>query len=117
MSALQETFDRIKKKKERQRKLRTQLREAFDNSHAYQQVKGELETVKAKKKQTEDAIHDEFTSELQTIDALSQEIKDDQQMLADLAITRIAKGQTIEVKDEHDIEYEPIFSVRFKKVQ
>jgi len=31
-------------------------------------------------------------------------------------MTKLMKGETVEVKDEYDNTYEPIFSVRFKKI-
>ena len=46
---------------------------------------------------------------------LKQSIADSEQMLSDIAITRYAEGKNIEIKDENDNIYEPIFTVKFRK--
>jgi hypothetical protein len=40
----------------------------------------------------------------------------DAELLADLALNQLVSGETVEIVDENDQKYEPIFSVRFKKV-
>lgn len=116
MSALQETFDRIQKKKDEQRKLRAQIKEAKEMSHSYKRIQEEGQALKARKQQVEQELHNEFFSEYERLDKLARDIKDDLQILADLALTRVAKGQTVEVRGSDDVDYAPLFSVRFKKV-
>jgi hypothetical protein len=33
-----------------------------------------------------------------------------------MVMSQVAKGQKVEIKDEYETQYEPLFSVRFKKV-
>jgi len=40
----------------------------------------------------------------------------DNQLLSDIAMSQVAKGEKIEISDEYETKYEPIFSVRFKKI-
>ncbi|MDP2656632.1 MAG: hypothetical protein Q8P11_03670 [bacterium] len=116
MSALQETFERVEKKRDEQRKLRAQIKEAQDGSPSYKRIKEEARALKARKGTVEQELHNEFFSEYERLDKLARDIKDDTQMLADLALTRIAKGQTVEVRGHDEVDYVPLFSVRFKKV-
>ncbi len=116
MSALQETFERVEKKKDEQRKIRAQIKEAQDGSQSYKRIKEEGQALKARKQKVEQELHNEFFSEYERLDKLARDIKDDLQMLSDLALTCIAKGQTVEVKGQDDVDYAPLFSVRFKKV-
>jgi hypothetical protein len=42
-------------------------------------------------------------------------IAGDNQLLSDLALNQLAKGEAIKIVDENKVEYEPVFTVRFKK--
>jgi hypothetical protein len=43
------------------------------------------------------------------------DLESDLDTLSDIALTQLMKGETVKVKDENEIEYDPIFSVRFRK--
>jgi len=37
-------------------------------------------------------------------------------MINDIAMTMVMKGETVSVNDKYENEYEPLFTVKFKKV-
>jgi uncharacterized phage infection (PIP) family protein YhgE len=115
MSNIQEIFDRIQKTRKEQKELKTMYRDALNNSGGYQDVIEDLKKQKEAKKQYEDKIKSEFSSELDKLDVLKNELMNDSQVLSDMVMAKVAKGEKIEIKDEYETEYEPIFSVRFKK--
>ncbi|MDD5527674.1 MAG: hypothetical protein PHO56_01715 [Patescibacteria group bacterium] len=116
MTNIQEVFDRIQKTKKEQKELKTMYRDALNNSGAYQRSMEELKKLKEEKKKYEDGVKQEFASEFDKLEILKNELMNDNQLLSDMVVSQVAKGQKIEIKDEHEVQYEPIFNVRFKKV-
>jgi hypothetical protein len=112
---IHEIFNRIKEKKHEKKKLHGSFKEALQGSKPYQDILQELETLKAKKLQVENSIKLEFESELRRIDELKQHLLSDTQMLSDMALTSLMRGETVQITDENDQKYDPVFSVRFKK--
>ena len=52
----------------------------------------------------------------QTIrEELKIEIETDQELLADQALNMYVKNETVEIKDEYDQTWYPVFKVSFKK--
>jgi hypothetical protein len=39
-----------------------------------------------------------------------------EEMLTDIALTTIMKGENINLKDKNNIEYEPAYKITFKKI-
>lgn len=115
MAQLQEVFDRIKQTKKEQREIKLIYRDALDSSQEYKEIVDELKTFKERKKQIEDDVRRQFSSELAKLDSLKLDIQTDNELLSDLAINQLVKGETVEVQDEAENKYEPVFSVRFKK--
>jgi uncharacterized protein YdcH (DUF465 family) len=117
MSQVQEIFNRLQKYKGEQKELKTMYRDALKNSAEYQKIVEDLNKLKEDKKKVEARIKEEFANELDKIEVLNNEIKNDNQVLSDAALAKIMKGERIEVKDEYEVEYEPIFSVKFQKAK
>lgn len=91
-------------------------RDALANSQSYQEVVEEINTLKEKKKKIEEGIRDDFRSEFDKLDTLKTDLENDKMLLADAAISQLMKGETVEIVDQYDNKYEPVFSVRFKKL-
>lgn len=49
------------------------------------------------------------------IDAYKMHVKNDLEMLSDLALNKLVSGESVEVIDEAGSKYEPLFTVKFKK--
>jgi predicted transcriptional regulator len=116
MQNIQEVFNRIQIIKADQKKIRDSYKNALENSRSYQAIKDEVKQLQDKKKQIESAIKQEFSSEFDKLDRLKQSLEDETDLLSNLALTQYVNGKTVEVKDERDNTYEPIFAVRFKKM-
>jgi len=116
MQDIQEIFARLQETKKQQRDIRKMYKDALDNVGEYQEIQEQMKILREKKKRVETAIKEQFSSELIKLDDLKIDIESDTQMLADIAMTKIMNGESIEVKDTYDNEYEPIFKVSFKKV-
>jgi len=116
MQNIQEIFTRIQVAKKTKKDLEVAFKDALSTSLEYQEIGEKLTTLREKKKQIEATIKEQFAGELTKIDDLKIDIASDMEMMSDIAMTIIMKGETIEIKDQYDNEYEPIFKVNFKKV-
>jgi len=116
MAKLQDIFSRIKDLKKEQKEIKTVYRDALSVSKQYQDVVEEIKGLREKKKKIEADIKSQFTSEFDKLDSISLDIKTDNELLSDAALNQLMKGETVQITDEYDNEYEPLFSVKFRKV-
>lgn len=116
MQNIQEVFIRIQENKKKLKDLKTTFKDALDSATGYKDVVDQLKTLREKKKQIENLVRENFSSEFIKMEDIQIDIQSDQEMISDIALTTVMKGETVSVKDEYEQEFEPIFSVKFKKV-
>ncbi|MBP7992173.1 MAG: hypothetical protein KAZ30_00795 [Candidatus Magasanikbacteria bacterium] len=114
---LQEIFARVEKAKSRQKEIKTIYRDALASTPEYEEINDKLKALRERKKQIENTIKENFGSEITELEDLKVDIDSDMEMMSDLALTQLIKGETIALKDEHETEYEPVFAVRFRKMK
>lgn len=114
--SINEIFKRIKERKKEQSELKKIYRDSLSVNGNYQEVLEELEALKLKKKQIEASVQADFKEEFDKLEGLKLNIAGDNQMISDLALSKLAKGEAVKIIDEYQTEYEPIFTVRFKKM-
>lgn len=106
---------RVQEKKAELKDLKSVIKDMLDNSSEWQEIEEKMKALREKRKGVMQIIHDQCSSEMIKIDDLKIDIDSDQEMLNDIAMLSYTKGESIEIKDKYDNQYEPIFSVRFKK--
>ena len=116
MKNIQELFDELEIHKKEQKELKSMYAGALKNNLEYQKIRDEIDTLKARRKQIEEGIRSDFTSEFSRLDSLKLEIEDKKVLMSDAAISKLMSNETVEVKDERENRYEPVFSVKFIKV-
>ena len=116
MANIQEVFIRIQETKKEQKEIKAMYRDALQNSNAHKDVVDEIKKLRDRKKQIEDGLKDEFRSEFDKLETLKNDIDNDNMLLSDAALSQLMSGKTVEVQDSYDNKYEPLFSVRFKKI-
>ncbi|HAT03167.1 MAG TPA: hypothetical protein DCS29_00105 [Candidatus Magasanikbacteria bacterium] len=116
MQDIQSLFSRIQDAKRQQKEIRKSYKSAVEGVLEYQEIQEKMKSFRERKKRIEQTIKEQFSSELIKLEDLKIDIESDVQVLTDVAIAKITKGESIEVTDEHQNEYEPIFSVKFKKI-
>lgn len=116
MPELQDIFNRVKTKKHEKKKISESLRDAFSNSKPYQDLVEEYGRLKEKKKSLEAEIKRDFENDMAMMEQIKTDIQTDIQLMSDLALNSLMKGETIEITDEYDVKYEPLFTVKFKKL-
>jgi|AntAceMinimDraft_4_1070372.scaffolds.fasta_scaffold14968_2 DNA polymerase III delta prime subunit len=116
MQDIQQIFNRIREAKIKQKDIRKMYKDALDNVMEYKDIQEKTKSLREKKKRVETTIKEQFSSEITKMEDLKIDIESDTQLLADIALAKVSKGELIEIKDENENEYEPIFNVRFKKI-
>ncbi|HBU06532.1 MAG TPA: hypothetical protein DEB09_00435 [Candidatus Magasanikbacteria bacterium] len=116
MQDLQAIFNRLQEAKKKQKDIKASYKEALKNSSSYTDLVDELKTLRAKKKEIEEAVRRDFGSEFTKLEDLKIDIESDTELITDIAITQLMKGESIAIKDEDGKDYEPVFKVNFKKV-
>ena len=116
MQNIQEVFARIQKAKEKQKELKKMYKEALEQTPGYKDIADDFKELRDKKKQAETQVKHDFAKEFEQLDDLKLDIQTDQELISDIAFNKLVKGETVEVSDKDDNNYEPIFSVKFKKV-
>lgn len=117
MQDIQQIFNRVQEAKRKKKDLESAYKDALSTSLEYQEIKDQIAALREKKKGIERTIRDQFAHELTQIDDLKIDIASDMELLSDIAMTTLMKGDSIDVKDEYDNEYEPIIKVTFKKTK
>lgn len=115
MVDIQEIFNRIQGNKKKQKDIKLLYKDALKNSLDYQDTGSKLNALKDKKKKIEATVKDQYASEFAKLDALEMDVKADTELLTDAAMTMLMKGERVEVQDEFNNVYDPVFSVKFKK--
>ncbi|MEO5927460.1 MAG: hypothetical protein ABIO72_02035 [Patescibacteria group bacterium] len=115
MSDLKEIYDRMHLSRNEKKTVNEVIRDVFAQSKSYQEVVDKLKEIKAKKLQLEHEIRGQFVKEMEKLEQISESLKADAEMLSDLALSKLMKGETVEITDENNVTYEPVFKVAFKK--
>ncbi len=112
MKDIKEVFDRIQQHKKEQRDLNLAVKDSLRNMPEYHDLTEQIDRLKLKRAKIEQSAMDDVAHK---IDLLKANIKDGVQMMSDIALSTLMKGEEVKLVDDKDNEYEPIFSVRFKK--
>lgn len=115
MPDIQSVFNRIKETKRKAKEIKRMYKDSLEQNQQYRETLEKLEVLKAKKKQIEIETKEASSGEFAKLDAYNMHVKTDNELLSDLAFNSLVAGETVSVKDESDQEYEPVFTVRFKK--
>ncbi|MFA6537157.1 MAG: hypothetical protein WCT18_02025 [Patescibacteria group bacterium] len=102
-----------KKKKE----LNSVIKEAYEKSKEYKDLMEEMKTLRARRKQLEVGIRQEYSSEFNQMEDIKTDIKDSKMVLSDLIWNELMKNNSVEVVDENDHKFVPAVVVSLKKAE
>jgi predicted nuclease with TOPRIM domain len=115
MQNVQEIFNRMQAIKKKQKDIRSAYKDALAGSAEYAELSDKLKQMRERKKQIEARVKQDFSSEFTKLDDYKIDLESDSTLLTDAVITKMMKGETVEIEDEYNNKYEPVFSVKFKK--
>lgn len=107
-----EVIQRIKENRRVAKSIRESIRAECQQSKAYCEHAEVVAEKKEKMKRIEISVSD--PRDLQQLENLKAEVKNDQQLLTDLALNAYTKGENIEIDGEEGEKYVPTFKVNFQ---
>lgn len=115
MPELQEVFQRINERKHEQREIKRMYLDALESRHDYKNIVEQLDKLREQKKQIENEVRQELGNDWDKLDLIKLHQKQDNELMSDIALNKLLAGESIDLKDDLDQPYEPVFSVKFKK--
>jgi len=115
MQDIQEVFNRIQETKKKQKDIRRAYKDALEASLEYKEINDKIKTLRERKKQIENVTKESFDAEFTKLDNLKIDLEADMTVLSDIALTKLMKGETVQVVDEYNNSYDPTFRVGFRK--
>jgi len=117
MKDIQEIFNELKELENEQKVTRKDYRNILLQSPEYEAITDKLEALRAEKKEIELSAQGELGSAWDKFEENKQKIKDLKQIITDVAMTDLMEGKTVEVRDQWDTLYEPVYTITFKKAK
>lgn len=117
MQDLQGLFRHIQEMQRERRSIRKEYQDVLAQEAEYQKIIEDMKQLRERKQQIEIKARESMGKRFQDFEDLGEEISSEQEMLSDVAMTTLMDGKTVEVVDEFENKYDPIFSVKFKKAQ
>ena len=115
MQNIQEVFNKIREMKKEQKDIRDMYKDALVQADKYEEIVEEIKVLREKKKEIETRIQGQLGRSWEKFEDLKLQVDAEKEMLNDIAISTLMKGETVVAKDEFDNVYEPVWKVNFKK--
>lgn len=110
---LHEVHARLKQKKSQRRDMNKMVQDQLSVHPRYQELMEEIAKLREEKKSIENELRTPADS--QELEALKADIKTDHEMLADIALNLYIANEPVEIMDEYNVRWVPVFAVRFKR--
>ncbi len=117
MKDLQEVFNDLQETKKEIKEIRKEYRDALSHNTEYTNIIDQINELKEEKKQHEIITQRDMGSRWEQLEDLKAEEKSLKEMISDISLTNLMKGETVEVRDAYDSLYEPTYTVSFKKTK
>lgn len=114
MPTLHEIHNRLQEKKSQRREIKQSFQDMLRNNARYMEIVEEIQKLRAEKKGIENEILNKDI-DADRLEELGNDIKTDVILLADVALNMYVSNQTVEIVDEQNARWVPVFAVRFKK--
>jgi hypothetical protein len=115
MQSIQDIWNRIEEAKRELRELKTIYKDALNSTGEYEEVLDKIRLAKGRKKQIETMVEGQISDQMAKMEVIAKGIATDKQMLADIALSALLKGEIVKITGPNDVPYDPQFSVKFVK--
>ena len=112
-----EVLERIKFDKHRRKAIKAMFKEALEQNGRWVAIKEEFDKTKARLKQAEMAVLADYKSGVEELERLNLSIKDDTQLLSDITLTILMKGEEVRLEDAEGKRYEAHLKVDLKQLK
>ncbi len=110
---LHEVHKRILEKKRQRKDLNDMSKDQLSAHPRYQEILDEMAKLREEKKGIESQLRG--PADTQELEALKADIRGDLEMLADIALNMYLANEAVEIVDEYEARWVPVFAVRFKR--
>lgn len=115
MQDLKSVYADLQMKKKERKELTKMFTDELKHNGEYNELVKQIATLREKKKSIEDVAKRSALHDVGKLDSLASDIKDRNQMLTDITITKFLNREQVEIVEEDDSRLVPVFSVKFKK--
>jgi hypothetical protein len=115
MQNIQEIWNRIEEAKKELRELKTVYKDALNSTGEYEEILDKIRLAKGRKKQIENLVEGQISDQMAKMEVIAKGIATDKQMLADIALSSLLKGEIVKIVGPNEVPYDPQFSVKFVK--
>jgi len=115
MQNAQEIFNQVKSLQNEQKEIKKEYRDALSHDNEYVQLIENLKELREKKKKFEGFVQSQMGKRYERLEEINSELSEMKQMLSDITMTTLMRGESITIKDEYDNLYEPLYTVTFRK--
>lgn len=116
MQSPQEIWTEIQEIKKEMKGIKRDYADALSNANEYEETAEEMKKLREKKKQIENITQQKMGGQWTRLEDLKSRSEELGQMLTDIAMSTIMEGKTLDIKDQYDNAYEPIYKISFKKI-
>lgn len=117
MSQLQLICDEIAKEKMEIRDIKELYKSQIEQMTEHAEIVEQIKILQEKKKQLEYKAQESLGTAWDKLESLNSAVKAEKEIMTDVALNDLMKGQTVEIEDSFGNKYEPKWSVKFIKVQ
>ena len=115
MKNAQEVYNRIQETKTKIKDIKTFLLEQYRDNGEYVEIEEKMKTLREDKKRIVMAVDGRNPGEATMLEDLKIDFSTDKEMLTDIILSQVTKGNMIELQDEFKQDVLPFFSVVLKK--
>jgi hypothetical protein len=115
MQQVQMIFDEAVAIRKKIKGIKLIVKDALDSSLEYKELGDKIKTLREKRNQVALKVKQDLASEMAKLDDLTIDLNSQMELLSDAALSKFMKGETLEITDEYENQYEPAFKVRFKR--
>lgn len=116
MRDIQEVYNELQENKKAQKGIRKEYKDALVNANEYEETVTKVKELREKKKQIETMTQSRLGARWDEYEKLKAKAEELNQMVTDIAMTTLMDGETVELKDEFNNAYEPVYKITFRKI-
>ena len=115
MATIREVLERLEKNKHERKIIKETIGQALLGSAAWVKCDEEVKQEKSRLNGIKQTVLSSFQGDVDELERLNNEIKNDSEVLSDIAMTMFMKGESIDIEHKGK-RYEPKIKVSFKQM-
>ncbi|MFH1631503.1 MAG: hypothetical protein ABIA47_00555 [bacterium] len=114
MHKLEDVYKRLTENKKKRSEINKMYKDELVQNSRHKELVEEIKVLRDEKKSIETEIKED-SREFRELEDLKIDIETDQELLSDIALNMYTNKEIVEIVDEYDNKWYPVFRVAFKK--